>query len=196
MMEIPLDKICVKSGVLCPRCESLVRSGKYTELDVKVMKAFLDVEKKYRDYHIRYVKSYQIDDIIYVLVEAKPGLPSTLGVDVRRALGSEEISRVIVVEHRKDKRQLIEDLIAPYKVHGIHEAYLPDGSQVLVVKVPEEAKRLLESIKGKYVMKLAEKLLGRQVYVEYVEGGPSSVLKPEWLGIKKPNVRDLLNKLE
>ncbi|MMZ67967.1 hypothetical protein D1872_306090 [compost metagenome] len=81
-------------------------------------------------------------------------------------------------------------------MHGIHEAYLPDGSQVLVVKVPEEAKRLLESIKGKYVMKLAEKLLGRQVYVEYVEGGSSSVLKPEWLGIKKPNVRDLLDKLE
>ncbi|MCE4619366.1 MAG: hypothetical protein F7C82_02640 [Desulfurococcales archaeon] len=195
-IKIPLDKICIKSGVLCPRCESLVNSGKYTDLDVRVMKAFVDIEKKYRNYDIKYVKSYQIDDILYVLVESGESLPSTLGADVRKALNSEEISRVIIVEHRKDKRQLIEDLIAPYKVLGMQEAYLPDGSQVFVIKVPQEAKRLLDSLKGKYILKLAEKLLNRQIYVEYIEGTTSTVLKPEWLGIKKPNVKDLLDKFD
>ena len=194
-VEIPLDRICVKSGILCPRCQALVDKGVYNDLDVKVMKAFLDIERKTRGYTIKYVKSYQIDDILYVLVESTPGIPSTLGADLRKTLGIEEITRVIVVEYKDDKRRLIETLISPYKVLGIQEAFLPDGSNVFVIKVPIEAKRLLESHKGKYIVRLAEKLLGKQIYIEYIEGVTTTALKPEWLGLKKPNVRDLLDKL-
>ncbi|MEB3806199.1 MAG: hypothetical protein GSR73_01610 [Desulfurococcales archaeon] len=194
-VEIPLDRICVKSGILCPRCQSLVDEGVYNDLDVRVMRALLGVERRFRSHRIKYVKSYQIDDILYVLVESSPGIPSSLGADLRRALGADEIKRVIVIEYNTDKRKLIETLISPYRVLGIQEAYLPDGSNMVVIKLPSEAKKLIESVKGKYIVKLAERLLGKQIYIEYAENAGSAPLKPEWLGLKKPNVRDLLDKL-
>lgn len=196
MITIPLDKICVKSGVLCPRCEALVESGKYSDLDVKVMKALVEVESKYRSVDMRYVKSYQVDDVIYVLAESASRLPAGLGADIRRALGSEGISRVIVLEYRRNWRQLLSDLIAPYPLLGLQEVYLPDGSQVSVMRVPEEARPYLESVKGRYLLKLAEKLLGREVYVEYVESRGSSALKAEWLGINKPSVKEAMDRFQ
>ncbi len=195
-VSIPLDRICVKSGILCPRCQSRVDSGEFTDLDVKVMAALLKVESRYRDYEVRFIKSYQIDDILYVLVDAKPGIPARLGPDIRRNLeDSTGIERVIVVQYRRDKRRLIEDLIQPYRVIGLEEAYLPDGSEVVVVKVPEDARRLLESFKGRVILKLAEKLLGKQIYVEYVKEVRSEPVRPEWLGLEKPNYKSLLDRL-
>lgn len=196
MITIPLDKICVKSGVLCPRCETLVSSGKYNDLDVKVMKALVEVEGRYKGVDMRYVKSYQVDDVVYVLAESASKLPTSLGADIRRALGSEEISRVVVLEHKKDRQQLLSDLIAPYQLLGLQEVYLPDGSQVSVMRVPVEAKPYLESVKGRYLLKLAEKLLGREVYVEYVENQGSSALKAEWLGINKPSVKEVMDRFQ
>ncbi len=193
-VEIPLDKICVRTGVLCPRCQSLVDRGLYNDLDIRVMRALLEVERKYRDTRIRFVKAYRIDDIVYVLVESSPGVPASLGADIRKHLDVEGVERVLVVEYRADKRRLIEEIIAPYRVIGIQEAFLPDGGEVVIVKVPVEARRLLESIKGRYILRLAEKLLGKQVYIEYVESSEAP-LKPEWLGLKKPDVRGLLDRL-
>ena len=189
-----MDKICVRTGVLCPRCQSLVDRGLYNDLDIRVMRALLEVERKYRDTRIRFVKAYRIDDIVYVLVESSPGVPASLGADIRRHLDVEGVERVLVVEYRADKRRLIEEIIAPYRVIGIQEAFLPDGGEVVIVKVPIEARRLLESIKGKYILRLAEKLLGKQVYIEYVESSEAP-LKPEWLGLKKPDVKGLLDRL-
>ena len=193
-VEIPLDRICVKTGVLCPRCQSLVDRGLYNDLDISVMKAMIDVERKYRDTFLRFVKAYRIDDIVYVLVESKPGVPASLGADIRKRLGIDGVERVLIVEYRADKRRLIEEIIAPYRVLGMQEAFLPDGGEVVIVKVPVEAKKMLQSVKGRYILKLAEKLLGKQVYIEYVEA-TTTPLKPEWLGIKKPDVKGLLDKL-
>ncbi len=193
-VEIPLDKICVRSGILCPRCQALVDEGKYNELDVSVMEALLALEKRYRDYNIRFIKAYQIDDLLYVLVEAKPGIPVSLGQDIRRNLRVEGIEKVIVVQYHADRRTMLESLLDPYDVEGIEEAYLPDGSVVLVVKLPTEAKRFIESFKGRIVLRLAEKLLGKPIYVEYVESRQTK-LRPEWLDIKKADVKSFLDKL-
>jgi len=193
-VAIPLDKICVKSGVLCPRCQALVDEGKYTDLDVKVMEALLKIEKRYRDYDIRFVKAYQIDDLVYVLVEARPGIPVSLGQDIRRNLGLEGIQRVIVVQYHADRRTMLESLFQPYEIETIEEAYLPDGSVVLVLKLPEEAKKFIESFKGRIVLRLAEKLVGKPIYVEYVESRQTR-LKPEWLDLQKADVKKFLDKL-
>jgi len=44
-LRIPLDTLCVKTGVLCPRCQSIVRSGSVKEYEVDVMRELLDLEE-------------------------------------------------------------------------------------------------------------------------------------------------------
>jgi len=71
-MKIPLDYICVRTGSLCNRCQSIVDSGQVEPFEVDVMKVLLDIEesqvKELKDsvYH----KAYKIDDRLLVLVVA------------------------------------------------------------------------------------------------------------------------------
>ncbi len=193
-VSIPLDKICVRSGVFCPRCQRLLDEQRYTSLEVEVMRALLDVEKRLRDVDVKYVKSYRIDDLLYVLVEARPGIPAWLGGEIYRRVKEYGIERVVVVEYRRDPRRMLEQLLNPYPLLGLEEAFLPDGSTVAIIRVPEEARGFLESFKGRIVLRLAEKLLGKQVYVEY-EKVSVERLKPEWLGIQKVDPRKLFDSL-
>jgi len=193
-VSIPLDKICVRSGVYCPRCQRLLDEGKYSKVDVKVMEALLAVEGKYSGYEIKFVKSYRIDDLLYVLVEARPGIPVSLGGDIYRRVKDLGIERVVVVEYSRDPRRVLEQLLTPYPVLAIEEAYLPDGSTVAVIRVPRDAQRFIESFKGRTVLKLAEVLLGKPVYVEYSDE-KVEVLKPDVLGITKGDPRKLFDRL-
>ncbi len=193
-VRIPLDKICVRTGVFCPRCQRLLDEGKYSDVDVKVMEVLVEAERKYRDYDIRFEKAYQFDDIVYVLLEAKPGIPSGLGGEIARKLRDLGIQRVVLVQYMRDPRKIIEQVIQPYPLLGVEEAYLPDGSTVAVIKVPKEARSFLESFKGRLALRLAEKLLGKQVYVEYVDAKVET-LKPEWLGITKADPKKLFDRL-
>ena len=194
-VSIPLDKICVRNGIFCPKCQSLLDQGKYSDLDVAVMRALLDLERKYRGFDIRFIKSYQIDDLLYVLVEARPGVPASLGRDIRERLPQEMgISRVMVVEYKRDPRTMLEQLFHPYPVLSLEEAYLPDGSNVAVIRLPSEARGFVESFKGRILLRLAQKLLGKPVHIEYQEARVER-LDAEMLGLKKHDPRKLFEGL-
>lgn len=194
-VSIPLDKICVRNGIFCPKCQSLLDQGKYTNVDVAVMKALLDLERKYREFNIRFVKSYQIDDLLYVLVEARPGVPASLGKDIRLRLPEDlGIERVMVVEYRKDPRTMIEQLFHPHPIISLEEAFLPDGSNVAIIKLPRDAEGFMKTFKGRILLRLTQKLLGKPVYIEYVDARVER-LDADMLGIKKQDPRKLFEGL-
>ncbi len=73
-MKIPLDYVCVRSGLLCNRCQSLIDSGEVFEYEVEIIKVLLDLEetqfKELKDsiYH----KAYKVDDLLILLVTSGP----------------------------------------------------------------------------------------------------------------------------
>ncbi len=154
-VHIPLDTICVRSGLLCPRCEAKVRSGEYEEWEVDVMKALLEAGGKL-DGEVRYVKSHRVGEEVYVFLEAPRGLPVWLGQELSRILES----RVYVVEYSRDLRRLASNLLHPARVVGLDYSYLPDGSTLLQVKVDRSPRRGVEE--------LARKVLGLVSGVEVV----------------------------
>jgi hypothetical protein len=75
-MKIPLDYLCVKSGLLCNRCQSLVDSGEVDSFEVKVMQALLELEetqfKELKD--STYYKAIKVNDLLILLVGSGPSM--------------------------------------------------------------------------------------------------------------------------
>jgi len=79
MVKTILDAFCVKSGILCRRCEEKLEKGQVTELDLKVIQRMVELEKANPILEdVTYHRAVQADDMMAVLVD-KRDLPKLLG---------------------------------------------------------------------------------------------------------------------
>ncbi|MCD6324402.1 MAG: transcription elongation factor [Desulfurococcales archaeon] len=147
-MKIPLDYLCVKTGVLCPRCQRLVDTGVVGDYEVDVMRALLDLEER-PDFKFlktaKYVKTLRLDGMYVLILETKdPNLrPRDLG-RLGRALSDKLRVRTRVINKvGGDIRELAKQLMYPARVTGVNTLWLPDGSIEHIVRVPKADLRYL-----------------------------------------------------
>ena len=131
-MELPLCSFDLRSGIFCPRCQEKLRKGIYDELDIKVMKLLLELEKKLPKLQkAGYVKT--VDGKETILVVLKEGGLRGFEVDelgrLRRRLSEELQKHVKVVEVSQDLIRFIEGVVAPARIMAVNKIWLPDGSE-------------------------------------------------------------------
>ena len=68
-MKTALCNLCIKSGILCPRCREKVATGEVTETDMRIARLLLKFEEKYPalqkiDFH----KAYEADNVLALVV--------------------------------------------------------------------------------------------------------------------------------
>jgi len=165
-VKYPLDRICVKSGILCPRCQKLVDSGIVNEYEIPVMKHLIELEEtKYKELRQgQYHKAYKSNDIMVIVVE---GIGNSKVLDK----ASKELShslglRVKIVEKTSDLRRLIEQIISPATLLGVNTLWLPDGSELMVVRVSKRDQRIIGAKQHDYE-KIIKQIVGRQVRIRY-----------------------------
>jgi len=193
-VEIPLDKICVRSGILCPRCQSLIDRGVYDSVDVSVMRALLDVEDRLGGVSVRFVKSRVVDGVLVVVVETRGGsVPVWLGEEIRKRVDLDGVRDVLVVEGGRDPLALLERLISPFKVLAVNKSYLPDGSVAVVLRLPAGARRLLaeKGAAARVVLDMLREKYSGEIYIEYEEQGETGSVK-----LSKPDLKKLLGGLD
>ena len=168
-VEIPLDRICVRTGVLCPRCQSLVDQGLYDDLDIRVMRALLELEEKLGSISVKFVKAHRYGSRVVVLVNVDRGqIPVWLGEELRKVLGEDE--KVIVLpEAGSDIKRLVEGVIHPLKVVDVKKVYSLDGGVDLIVEVPEDARERLDPSTVSVLIDIVQKRLGARLYLRYVK---------------------------
>ncbi len=149
-MKIPLDHVCVRTGVLCPRCRRLVESGEVEPFEVDVMRELLNIEGKNDFKFLRnteYVKAIRTRDILVLIVNIKdtnvhPRLLGRLG----RILSSKLKVKVRVVNKAHgDLREIARQLVYPARVIGVNTLWLPDGTVEHIVRIPRSDSRYLPS---------------------------------------------------
>ena len=194
-VNIPLDKICVKTGVLCPRCQRIMDSGRYDEIDLEVMRALVSIEQRVEGSELEYVKSYLFGNKLVVLVKTNRGeLPKDLGKHIEAALDNPRIGNVIVIPTDEDPQRLVEYVIRPYKIIDMKRVYLPDGSETVTILVPLNAAPKLSGEIADLVKKYLERKLSAEILFEFVEKSPTEE-KRQGLGLKKPDLKRILGDL-
>jgi len=141
--------VCVKSGILCPRCQSLVDRGEYDEVDMEVQKALLELEEKTHWPQLKdlvYHKSYKTNNL-YIIVVSGSHLPPYFIAKFARKISEKLKSKVRIVEKTSSLKKMAAQLLVPANVLGVNILWLPDGSWQSIVRVPKKDSRLLPAKK-------------------------------------------------
>ncbi|MFP3162085.1 MAG: hypothetical protein RXQ69_02185 [Acidilobus sp.] len=193
-MQIPLDKVCVRSGVLCERCQAKINSGLYERWEVDVMKALLDLEESYKELRsASYRKALRIGDDIYILLDGLKAVSRGLDRALINKLSHLGVKKVHLVSGASDPRSLISSLLGA-SISSLNLYYAPDGSVYYVAKVfaPTRARNADREEVVKRVFKL---VTGNDIVIEYEEGltEVSQVKGPK---LEKEKLEEWLKRLE
>ncbi len=168
MVKTILDAFCVKSGILCRRCEEKLEKGLVTELDLKVIQKIVEMEKGnpvLQD--VTYHRAVEADGMMAILVDRKD-LPRLLGGGARvvKDLGETFGKRVKLISYGGDDREFLEDLFSPLSILTINTIWIPDGStETKVILTGRRPKKM--PVDFDVVRKIAQELKGMTLRVEF-----------------------------
>jgi len=168
MVKTILDAFCVKSGILCRRCEEKLEKGQVSELDLKVIQRIVELEKEnplLQD--VTYHRSVEADGVMAVLVDKKD-MPKLLGggAKVVKELSETFGKRVKLLSYGGDDREFLEDLFSPLSILTINTIWIPDGSTETKVILTGRQPRNMPVDLDK-ARKIAQELKGMTLRVEF-----------------------------
>ena len=159
-MKTTLCNFCIKSGILCQRCQEKLRTGEVTDTDVSIAKLLLKLESKYSILQkVTFYNAYEVDDVLAIIVGSGDlhRLFSESG-EILREIAENTGKRVRVLEQKGDTREFFEDLFAPVAITSINKIWLPDGSIETRVILSGNSRRL--PLKINVLKELAKKVRG------------------------------------
>jgi transcription antitermination factor NusA-like protein len=168
MVKTILDAFCVKSGILCRRCEEKLAKGQITELDLKVIQKMVELEKGNPVLEdVTYHRTVEADDLMAILVDRKD-LPKLLGGGARivRDLGETFGKRVKLISYGGDDREFLEDLFSPLSILTINTIWIPDGSTETKVILTGRQPRNMP-VDPETVRKIAQEVRGMTLRIEF-----------------------------
>ena len=168
-MNIPLDKVCVKSGLLCERCQAKISSGQYSPWEVEVMRVLLDLEARFKELRgATYIKSVKVGDVLYVLLSGISYVSRDLAREIRQRLsiGVRSVNVLAVPQGGfGDVRGLLGGLLnAP--LLSLSTYYSPDGTVTYIARVPLASRARVQEVEAA-VKQVFRALTGAELYIEY-----------------------------
>jgi transcription antitermination factor NusA-like protein len=169
LVKTELCSFCVKSGILCSKCQERLDKGRITQLDLKVIRLLSELEKHYPGLQeVHFHKAVEIGDTMAIMVERRD-IGQLMDEEGRllRAIGEQLGGKKIkVLGYGGDDRRLMEELLAPLAILTINTVWLPDGSKetktILQGRTPRHMPVDLEAVK-----QLAKEIQGITLRIEF-----------------------------
>jgi len=166
-VDLPLCSFDLRTGIFCPRCSEKLERGLYSDLDVKVMKKLLELEKKIPKLQkAGYVKSVDGGDVVFIIL--REGSLRDLDVkdlsELRKNLADDLEKPIRVVEDSPDPIRFIERAASPARVVAVNKIWLPDGSEEVRVILDHE--RNLK-ISPESLMRVAEEVKKMKLSIDF-----------------------------
>jgi len=129
-MKTELCSFCLKSGILCQTCSTKVKEGEISNLDLKIARLLLSLEKKYPSLqNISFFKAFVVGRTLAIVV-GHGDVPKLLGYGgkIIKAISEESGKSIRILEQGVDDRKFLEDLFMPLNILTINTIWLPDGT--------------------------------------------------------------------
>jgi transcription antitermination factor NusA-like protein len=151
-LKVPICIFDAKTGVLCPKCESRLKNGDLSKIDVECSIKLIKLSVKNQDIDkLNLVGSQKIDED-YVLILRDSNLSNINSNDKLISSVEKEFNgKVWFVEANSSIRRFLENLFFPIRILKTNMIWLPDGNQVTQVTIGskdyEKSFNLIEKIK-------------------------------------------------
>lgn len=129
-MKTELCSFCLKSGILCQKCSTMVKEGEISNLDLKIARLLLSLEEKYPSLqNITFFKAFDIGRTLAIVV-GHGDVPKLLGYGgkIIKKINEESGKSIRILEQGVDDRKFLEDLFMPLNILTINTIWLPDGT--------------------------------------------------------------------
>jgi transcription antitermination factor NusA-like protein len=159
-VKTPLCNICIRSGILCPRCQEKITSGETSETDIRIARILLSLEDKHTCLQkIDFYKAYEADNVLAIIVGSGDSKHfHGEGRNIIRDIAEKTGKRIRVFENRGNPRAFLEELFAPVAITTINKIWLPDGTQETRVVLPGRSRRL--PLRSEVMKELAKEIKG------------------------------------
>jgi transcription antitermination factor NusA-like protein len=158
-LKLPICSFDAKTGVLCPKCESKLRSGHLSKTDVDTSVKLTKLVGRYPELNkITMVRAINVRGD-YVLVLGHGDLKVFHRDFNLKKLESEFGVKVWAIEGGSTDRKILEDLFFPIRIVTVNIVWLPDGSKLTKVIIPgrkterfpidiEKLKEVIKEVRG------------------------------------------------
>ena len=169
-MKTPFCKFDLKTGVPCPKCQSLIDNGVYTKLDFEISRILYELEDNFsflKD--AEYFKSIKEEDTLFIVIKVKRETPYFLIKRLERKVSKKLKTNLyvkIVLWRGEDIKSLIENLIRPARLTTITTVWFPDGSLQYNVRLTRREIRRLPFPRN-MLEKVLSKILGHGVEIVF-----------------------------
>ena len=151
-MRLPICIFDAKTGVLCPKCESRLKNGELSKVDVECSIKLIKLSDKNQDIDKLNLIGCQKIDGDYVLILKDSNVSHIKSNDkIISSIEEEFNGRVWFVEANSSVRKILENLFFPIRILKTNMIWLPDGNQVMQVTIEskdyEKFSSIIEKVK-------------------------------------------------
>ena len=160
---------CLKSGILCPKCQSKLKLGEISKIDLEIGRLLLSLEDTYPPLqNVNFHKAVETDHVLALIVgRGDVARLLSYGGKILKTIGEKTGKAVRVLEHGVDERKFLEDLFAPLSILTINTIWLPDGSQETRVILRKRGRKPPLNVEA--MKQLAQKVRGITLRVEFAD---------------------------
>jgi hypothetical protein len=135
-LKVPICTFDAKTGVLCPKCESRLKNGELSDVDVECSIKLIKLSHKNQDIDkLNLIGSQKIDED-YILILKDSNVSHINSNDKLLSSVEEEFKgKVWFVEANSSIRRFLENLFFPIRLLKTNMIWLPDGNQVTQVTI-------------------------------------------------------------
>jgi transcription antitermination factor NusA-like protein len=135
-LKVPICTFDAKTGVLCPKCESRLKNGELSDIDVECSIKLIKLSHKNQDIDkLNLIGSQKIDED-YILILKDSNVSHINSNDKLVSSVEEEFKgKVWFVEAKSSIRRFLENLFFPIRILKTNMIWLPDGNQVTQVTI-------------------------------------------------------------
>jgi transcription antitermination factor NusA-like protein len=167
-VKTALCSFCLKSGILCSKCQSKIKSGEVSQTDLEIARLLLSLETTNPTLQdVSFQKTVETDDVLALIV-GRGDMPRFLGQGrkIVKILEEKVGKSIRILEENTDDRKFLEDLFAPLSIMTINTIWIPDGTTETRVILRKRG-RTPPPIKMDAVKEIAKKVRNITLRVEF-----------------------------
>ncbi len=161
-MKAPIHVKCARSGELCEECKRKLDSGEITDLDVKLISEISKLEEKYGLRDVVYDRSFQIGNMVFILVKSNVSDLIGKGGKILKML-KKGIDAKIRIINSTSLESVVRDMLYPVEPRYTSVVFKPNGKTLKIV-IPKNTTNKLPT-KKETIEEALSKILDQKVEI-------------------------------
>jgi len=168
-LKTPICSFDAKTGILCSKCESKLKSGHLTEGDIEASIILTKLAEKNNTIDkFTLTGAYKLDEGLIMVLPSSDISIIRSDENIMNKIKEEVKENIWIIETGATERRFIENLVYPVKIDSINLVWLPDGNKLtkIVISEKKNKNKIVEEVKIKGI---ASKIKNIELLIEYVK---------------------------